>query len=155
MAIEVILKNSSGETLYPRTAAQMITTYAILQNPAIEFTIWDSTYGRVCALDSVTPYMTFADSVWDVMKIRFSVVSGNSDISGDMALIPIIDGVEGEEIIIPVGGSTAYVTYIPEERITGLLQFKRDTTSANDTLKDNGSVVAALIVNMELEVVHQ
>lgn len=127
-------------------------SYIVISDPAVEFTLADPVYGRIIALDNITPFMTLSQPVWDLKKVRFRCVSAAENISGNVVLIPIVDGVERPETItLAVDGITEYIF---PENVTGKLQFKRDTASAADTLKDGTSIVTALIVNMELEVIH-
>lgn len=62
-------------------------------DPIVEFTIADPVYGRVIALDNITQFMTLASPVWDLKKVRFNCVSAAENISGNVVLIPIVDGV--------------------------------------------------------------
>ena len=130
-------------------------SFIVISDPSVEFTVADPVYGRIIALDNITPYITLMQPVWDLKNIRFRCISASENISGNIVLIPYLDNVDQSEtlgrIIVAADGVTEYSFPVA---VSGNLKFKRDTTSANDTLKDNSSVVAALIVNMELEVIH-
>lgn len=157
--LDVQLLDSSGNTLYPatRTSGTSIWhNYAIINRPTVEFTVWDSTYGRVTALDAVTPYMIITEPVTSVGCVRFFVAPQTSGIVGYMCLVPLLDGeIIGDSFQVVVGGSSVSVAWFPDILLNGNLSFYRNTASNLDTLKDGDSVVAGLITNIELEVVRQ
>lgn len=161
--IDVQLLDAQGNSLYPVTrggggssGTVIWHNYAVVDRPAVEFTIWDATYGRVTALDAVTPYMTIAEPVNSVGCVRFFIAPSVSTVVGYMYLVPMVDGLQfADGIQVPVGGSTLSITWFPESLITGNLSFYRNTESALDTLKEDGVQITGLITNIELEIVRE
>lgn len=118
--------------------------YSIIDNMPVELTFIDETYGRVCYLDSTIPLMTFFNNILNLREIQLYLVSANPEITGNIVLVPIIDGIEQEQIIVPVN-STPTIQKIPFNA-TGKLSIKRDYDNELDTLKD-GDPITAIVIN--------
>lgn len=115
--------------------------------PTINLTFIDSDGIRYARLDDEIEEIEFLDSVIDLKKVAISLKSANSDISGNIFLIPVINDVQQSGIIIPVNGDLN--TYIYDISATGKISFLRDYNNELDTLKD-GSVITAKIYRVLL-----
>lgn len=124
------------------------TKISVIADPVVEFTVLDQTWGRCSYLDETFRTLTFACPIYELLRVKLRVVSCNPQITGDMVLRPVVNGVEGEPIIIPVGAEPENV-FFPLE-MNGELAFIRDYADERDTLKDGGAVTA-VILNIWLE----
>ena len=129
-------------------------TVAIIADPAVEFTVLNATYGRCVQLDATTPVMSFAAPVWGVSKIRLRVVTANPAITGNVVLVPVVDGVDGDALTVAVGGTAAPVEVKFSTPVTGTLALRRDCEDSRDTLQD-GEPVAVLVLNAEMVIRHE
>ena len=129
-------------------------TVAIIADPAVEFTVLNATYGRCVQLDATTPVMSFAAPVWGVSKVRLRVVTANQGITGNVVLVPVVDGVDGDALTVAVGGTAAPVEVKFSTPVTGTLALRRDCEDSRDTLQD-GEPVAVLVLNAEMVIRHE
>lgn len=121
------------------------SNHAIIDNMPIEFTFIDEQYGRVCYLDSTTPKISFIDNVLNLKEVQLNIISANTNITGNIVLIPIVNNVELDPIIVPV--SDVLTIQKISLDVTGNVSFRRDYENTNDTLKD-GIPVTAIIANI-------
>lgn len=129
-------------------------TVAIIADPAVEFTVLNATYGRCVQLDATTPVMSFAAPVWGVEKVRLRVITANPTITGNVVLVPVVDGVDGDALTVAVGGTAAPVEVKFSTPVTGTLALRRDCEDSRDTLQD-GEPVAVLVLNAEMVIRHE
>ena len=107
-------------------------------------------YGNYQKLDDTNPIINYQNSFWNVTAIRLRAVSEDPDISGNVVLIPIVDGVELSPVTAEIneGSNTIEISFNPS--VTGLFSLKRDCSNTNDTLKNDG-VVSLLILNTQIK----
>ena len=129
-------------------------TVAIIADPAVEFTVLNATYGRCVQLDATTPVMSFAAPVWGVSKIRLRVVTANQGITGNVVLVPVVDGEDGDAVTVAVGGTAAPVEVKFSTPVSGTLALRRNCEDSRDTLQD-GEPVAVLVLNAEMVIRHE
>lgn len=129
-------------------------TVAIIADPAVEFTVLNATYGRCVQLDATTPVMSFAAPVWGVEKVRLRVITANPEITGNVVLVPVVDGVDGDALTVAVGGTAAPVEVKFSTPVTGTLALRRDCEDSRDTLQDV-EPVAVLVLNVEMVIRHE
>ena len=129
-------------------------TVAIIADPAVEFTVLNATYGRCVQLDATTPVMSFAAPVWGVAKVRLRVVTANSGVTGNVVLVPVVDGKDGDAVTVAVGSTAAPVEVKFSTPVSGTLALRRDCEDSRDTLRD-GEPVAVLVLNVEMVIRHE
>lgn len=125
---------------------------SIIADPPAQVTRIDPTYGACCYLDAVSPELNLAIPVWHVSGVRLRIVSANPAVTGNIVLTPLLDGIELDHIVVPVGATPAAVEF--PLAATGQLVFRRDYENEQDTLKD-GEPVSAIIINIELGIKHE
>lgn len=114
-------------------------------NPPVEFTQLNQTYGRVSVLDETTPLITLVDFVWNLLEVEFYIVSANADVTGNIVLVPVFDGVDQTPITLAVGSVPAKVSF-PLSVAGSKLAFRRAYSNAADTLKDGDLTVGAILI---------
>lgn len=119
------------------------------RNNPVEFTVNDPTYGRCVWLYDTTPTMTFANNIYGASKVRLLCVSGDSSVSGNVVLTPIIKGVEQTSVTVAVTTNPTWVE-LALGAINGSLAIRRETSNSNDTLNGEGAVVALVILSSEI-----
>ena len=124
-------------------------TISVDRNNPVEFTVLDEDYGRCVWLYDTTPTMTFANPVYNATKIRLLCVSGDSTVSGSVVLTPIIGGTAKDSVTIAVGTTPQWVE-LSLGNVSGTLTIMRDTSSTDDTLNGEGSVVALVVLSSEI-----
>lgn len=123
---------------------------SIDRNPVMEFTFLDERYGRCVYLDDTTPNVVLADHVYYAKSVRMRIESANESFSGNVVIIPILNGVELEPHVCGTGNwSEISFSYLDGGSATGSLSFKRDTGNTLDTLKD-GTVITAIVTVLEV-----
>ena len=127
---------------------------AIIADPAVEFTVLNATYGRCVQLDATTPVMSFAAPVWGVEKVRLRVITANSEVTGNVVLVPVVDGEDGDAVTVAVGSTAAPVEVKFSTPVSGTLALRRDYEDFRDTLQD-GEPVAVLVLNVEMVIRHE
>lgn len=123
---------------------------SIDRNPMMEFTFLDEKYGRCVYLDDTTPNMVLTDNVYYAKKVRMRIESSNDSFSGNVVIIPVVNGVELEPYVCGTGNwSEISFSSLEGEVATGSLSFRRDTNNELDTLKD-GTVITAVVTVLEV-----
>ena len=103
-------------------------------------------FGNGWRLDSTVNMLTFAMQVYNIQKIVVRTISVNSSISGNVVIIPVVNDVSQDKIVIPVGTEYAVIDIVFSSPVTGKLQLRRSYDDPEDTLKD-GDMVAMFISN--------
>lgn len=123
---------------------------SIDRNPVMEFTFLDEKYGRCVYLDDTTPNMVLTDNVYYAKKVRMRIESSNDSFSGNVVIVPVVNGEELEPYVCGTGKwSEISFSSLEGGTATGSLSFKRDTNNELDTLKD-GTVITAIITVLEV-----
>lgn len=123
---------------------------SIDRNPVMEFTFLDEKYGRCVYLDDTTPNMVLTDNVYYAKKVRMRIESSNDSFSGNVVIIPVVNGVELEPYVCGTGNwSEISFSSLEGGVATGSLSFRRDTNNKLDTLKD-GTVITAVVTVLEV-----
>lgn len=123
---------------------------SIDRNPIMEFTFLDEKYGRCVYLDDTTPNMVLTDNVYYAKKVRMRIESSNDSFSGNVVIIPVVNGVELEPHVCGTGNwSEISFSSLGGGVATGSLSFRRDTNNELDTLKD-GTVITAVVTVLEV-----
>lgn len=97
-------------------------------------------FGNGWRLDSTVNMLTFAMQVYNIQKIVVRAVSVNSSISGNVVIIPVVNDVSQDKVVIPVGTEYAVIDIVFPSPVTGKLQLRRSYDDPEDTLKDVGTV---------------
>lgn len=111
--------------------------------PPVERVYYHATYGTVCYLDSTNamPFLGYQSAGWS--KIKFWLVTANAAVTGNIVL-----NVGAERFVVAVGATLTMAELTFSAPVTGRVTIERDTTDADDTLKDGSStVVTALVVD--------
>lgn len=106
--------------------------------------------GNGCfSLEEGNPTFTLFDPVRNVKGIRLWYRSANSAVTGNVALVSIVDGDEVGRTVISVAASEQNTILTYNWNLNGHLTLKRDTLSSDDTLSGVGFVVSnmGLVIN--------
>ena len=106
-----------------------------------------ATYGRVAMLNDVSDVVESNESIRGIKKVYMDIVGASSTISGDVVLIPILNNVEQDPIVINVGTAVSTIAFTLEG--DGILFFKRDHENVLDTLKDE-DVISLIILDINI-----
>ncbi len=101
----------------------------------------------VARMDDVYDSIEIYKNAVGLAVVEMNVRSADNTITGDIVLIPVVNGVDGDPVTIAVTASWAKVSFalaIP----AGTLAFRRDHANASDTLKDGASVVTAQVIEI-------
>ena len=81
------------------------------------------------------------------------MVSIDSGVTGNIVLVPIVNGSElsGTSFVVAVGAAPAVAEFALEVA-SGTLALRRDTDDERDTLKDAEGSVTAVVLSVILEV---
>lgn len=127
-----------------------INPYTIIANPVAEIPVRDNSYGVCQYLDATFTRLRFAYNINNLRRVRLQIVSANPAVTGNIVLIPVVNGISREPVVIPVGATLAKVAFALELDF-GQLELRRDITDSRDTLKDV-TTVTAIVTNVALEV---
>ena len=120
-----------------------LTGLGIIADPIASLPIYDETWGYCRYLDTTFPSIQFIGRVHNLKHIRMEVVSIASGVAGNIVLIPSVDGVDRNAVIVAVGATAAEVV-LDIEVGAGTLILKRNTSNPADTLQDGGAVTAVV-----------
>lgn len=146
-------------------------------DPPVEFTVYDSNFGRVCALDSITSTMTYASPVYKASSVRLFLAPASApyintqagETASYIALKVNAKGYGEQEfttldtlkIQVPTTPTDVQSVAIDlyslnnNSYFTGQLQFQRDTSSVYDTLQDaDGSKIQCIVLTSALTVIY-
>lgn len=123
-------------------------------DPVTELPVVDATFGRCRYLGIPNAQLTFADPVWQLKSVKMLIRSIADDVTGNIVIVPVVDGVEKTElsVVVPVGATWATVE-IPLAIETGELILKRDWTDERDTLKDAEGVAVTAVIRSIREII--
>lgn len=137
--IEETAESTSNNRKYNVTIPKGVTGDTgpdIDRNPIMSAgVVADSTYNaRIVWLDSTYTTMAFYDVQSDVSKVKIYVISSNPAVTGNIILIPVIDGVDQSPITVAVGATLAAVDLAISFTGVHSLGIRRDTGAVADTL---------------------
>ena len=105
----------------------------------------DDTYGCAAWLDADHVIEAAGYYGNPVGRIELFVVSANPALSGDIVL-----SIGGSSHVVPVTGTLSKVSVTLPSPVTGMIVIARDTSSPDDTLKEDGEAITALVVDGRL-----
>jgi len=124
------------------------TMHLPIFDPSITEVLNDVTYGDHYELDSTHTTLTFiSPKLRNVKKVFVELASADLSSSGNIVIVPTVNGVAGSEILVAVTASFVEVSF--DLVMSGQLILTRDTASVNDTL---GAAVGVIVKNIFLEV---
>ena len=128
---------------------QQIHTVAgtvIDSDPAVDLQFEDATLGTGWELNGTVNMLTFFDQVYQLQKLKLRVVSKDQTTTGNVVLVPSINDVEQEAVVVPVSAALAVVE-VPVNG-SGRLTLSRASEDARDTLKGEFGTVGMFITNI-------
>ena len=129
---------------YKNSAGDVATVgLCIISDPIASLPVYDATWGYCRYLDNVFPEISFVGRVHNLTRIRMEIVSIDPGITGNIVLVPIIDGTEGTPLVVAVKAAASEVVLnLPIN--AGTLSLRRDMSNPADTLQDDGAVTAVV-----------
>ena len=127
---------------------------AVIADPVTEMAVADETWGDCRYLDTAFRQLSFRGRVRSLRRVSLEMVSIDSGVTGNIVLVPIVNGSELSDtsFIVAVGAAPAVTTFALEVA-SGTLALRRDTDDERDTLKDSGNTpVTAVVLSVILEV---
>lgn len=126
----------------------------IIADPVTEMAVADETWGDCRYLDTTFQQLSFRGRVRSLRRVSLETVSIDSGVTGNIVLVPIVNGSElsGTSFVVAVGAAPAVAEFALEVA-SGTLALRRDTDDERDTLKDSGNTpVTAVVLSVILEV---
>ena len=126
----------------------------IIADPVTEMAVADETWGDCRYLDATFRKLSFRGRVRNLRRVSLEMVSIDSGVTGNIVLVPIVNGSElsGTSFVVAVGAAPAVAEFALEVA-SGTLALRRDTDDERDTLKDSGNTpVTAVVLSVILEV---
>ena len=126
----------------------------IIADPVTEMAVADETWGDCRYLDAAFRQLSFRGRVRSLRRVSLETVSIDSGVTGNIVLVPIVNGSElsGTSFVVAVGAAPAVAEFALEVA-SGTLALRRDTDDERDTLKDSGNTpVTAVVLSVILEV---
>ena len=127
---------------------------AVIADPVTEMAVADETWGDCRYLDTAFRQLSFRGRVRSLRRVSLEMVSIDSGVTGNIVLVPIVNGSElsGTSFVVAVGAAPAVAEFALEVA-SGTLALRRDTDDECDTLKDSGNTpVTAVVLSVILEV---
>lgn len=112
--------------------------------PVANYLVNDATYGAVYYLDSLIPSIVFAERVLNLKKVRIRLVSANPAVTGNIVIVPAVDGVDQTPITLAVTATAATREIEFATAVTGRFTLRRDYAAAADTIDNVTAIVTAL-----------
>lgn len=112
--------------------------------PVANYLVNDATYGAVYYLDSTIPSIVFAERVLNLKKVRLRLVSANPAVTGNIVIVPAVDGVDQEPVTLAVGATAETREFEFPSPVTGRFSLRRDFAAAADTLDAVTAIVTVL-----------
>ncbi|MGE4564479.1 MAG: hypothetical protein AB7F32_06395 [Victivallaceae bacterium] len=112
--------------------------------PVANYLVNDATYGAVYYLDSTIPAITFPERVLNLKKVRLRLVSANPAVTGNIVVVPAVDGVDQAPVTLAVGATAETREIEFASAVSGRFSLRRDYTAAADTLDAVTAIVTAL-----------
>lgn len=110
-------------------------------------------YGVPCHyLDGTYTEIRLADFVRNVSTLKFYIRSASESVTGNVVLIPSVNGVPRDAVVIPVTATDAPQVITFDPPATGMITITRDTGDERDTLKDTDPVTAVIGTDLQIEV---
>ena len=95
--------------------------------------------------------MVLTDNVYYAKKVRMRIESSNDSFSGNVVIIPVLNGEELESYVCGTGNwSEISFSSLGGGVATGSLFFMRDTNNELDTLKDDAGIITAIVTVLEV-----
>lgn len=126
----------------------------VIADPVTEMAVADETWGDCRYLDAAFRLLSFRGRVRSLRRVSLETVSIDSGVTGNIVLVPIVNGSElsGTSFVVAVGAAPAVAEFALEVA-SGTLALRRDTDDERDTLKDSGNTpVTAVVLSVILEV---
>ena len=126
---------------------------AVIADPVTEMAVADETWGDCRYLDAAFRQLSFRGRVRSLRRVSLEMVSIDSGVTGNIVLVPIVNGSElsGTSFVVAVGAAPAVAEFALEVA-SGTLALRRDTDDERDTLKDAEGSVTAVVLSVILEV---
>lgn len=115
-------------------------------DPAVDLQFEDSVLGTGWELNGTVNMLTFFDQVYQLQKLKLRVVSKDQTTTGNVVLVPSINDVEQEAVVVPVSAALTVVE-VPVNG-SGRLTLSRASEDARDTLKGEFGTVGMFITNI-------
>ncbi len=112
--------------------------------PIANYLVNDASYGAVYYLDSLIPSIVFAERVLNLKKVRLRLVSANPAVTGNIVIVPAVDGVDQAPVTLAVGSTAATREIEFATAVTGRFSLRRDHAAAADTLDNVTAIVTVL-----------
>ena len=126
----------------------------VIADPVTEMAVADETWGDCRYLDAAFRQLSFRGRVRSLRRVSLETVSIDSGVTGNIVLVPIVNGSElpDTSFVVAVGAAPAVAEFALEVA-SGTLALRRDTDDERDTLKDSGNTpVTAVVLSVILEV---
>lgn len=126
----------------------------VIADPVTEMAVADDMWGDCRYLDTTFQQLSFRGRVRNLRRVSLETVSIDSGVTGNIVLVPIVNGSElsGTSFVVAVGAAPAVAEFALEVA-SGTLALRRDTDDARDTLVDSGNTpVTAVVLSVILEV---
>ena len=126
---------------------------AIIADPVTEMAVADETWGDCRYLDAAFRQLSFRGRVRSLRRVSLEMVSIDSGVTGNIVLVPIVNGSELSDtsFVVAVGAAPAVAEFALEVA-SGTLALRRDADDERDTLKDAEGSVTAVVLSVILEV---
>lgn len=105
-------------------------------------------WGAVNRLDPLFPQLRIAERAWRIAELRLVLVSSDPAVSGNIMLVPAVNGVERATVAAPVGPEPAEFS-IPLDVPDGQVSLRRDYEAPEDTLRGSSAPVTAYVLRVE------
>lgn len=125
----------------------------IIADPVIALPVEDPEWGYCRYLDAAFRQLSFRGRVCGLRRVRLELVSISSAVTGNIVLVPVVNGSEvaGASFVVAVGAAPAVAAF-DLEIASGTLALRRDTADERDTLKDAGGSITVIVLSVILEV---
>lgn len=141
-------------TWYVLLSFGSVRAKTIIADPVTEMAVADETWGDCRYLDEAFRQLSFRGRVRNLRRVSLEMVSIDSGVTGNIVLVPIVNGSElpDTSFVVAVGAAPAVAEFALEVA-SGTLALRRDIDDARDTLKDSGNTpVTAVVLSVILEV---
>lgn len=83
-----------------------------------------------------------------LLTVALRLKSANREISGNIMVNFSVNGAVVKSAVLPVGAAAAWQLITLDAPVSGVVVLVRDTASVDDTLKDGGAVVSAVVEDL-------
>lgn len=129
------------------------TNNAIMKRVAAKPLLYSDSLGYYHLLDDdylIEPCYRAENLTAVILKVR----SANPEISGNAA-VKITVGENVKDAVVPVGTEDANVVITLDAPASGVIKIERNAASSNDTLKDGGATVSAIVRDIQYNYVEE